>query len=185
MQTIPFPISAAALPLHQGVRQLLENALEQALLITNDRGEILFATKQTRQFLRTFFVQSSDSVVPKEILNWLVEGDASKPLLVRHPEKGEIEIHNFPLSPSGSLSLMRLDHKNADRGPKSLRALGLTSREAEVLYWITEGKTNPEIAIILEASPDTVKKHAANLYAKLGVPTRTSAARCALSVLLT
>jgi type III secretory pathway component EscU len=70
MQTIPFPISAAALPLHQGVRQLLENALEQALLITNDRGEILFATQQTRQFLRTVFVQSSDSVVPKEILNW-------------------------------------------------------------------------------------------------------------------
>ena len=185
MQTIPFPISAAALPLHQGVRQLLENALEQALLITNDRGEILFATQQTRLFLRTFFVQSSDSVVPKEILSWLVEGDASKPLLVRHPEKGEIEIHNFPLSPSGSLSLMRLDHKNADRGPKALRALGLTAREAEVLYWITEGKTNPEIAIILEASPDTVKKHAANLYAKLGVPTRTSAARCALSLLLT
>ncbi len=185
MQTIPFPISAAALPLHQGVRQLLENALEQALLITNDRGEILFATQQTRLFLRTFFVQSSDSVVPKEILSWLVEGDASRPLLVRHPEKGEIEIHNFPLSPSGSLSLMRLDHKNADPGPKALRALGLTAREAEVLYWITEGKTNPEIAIILEASPDTVKKHAANLYAKLGVPTRTSAARCALSLLLT
>ena len=185
MQTIPFPISAAALPLHQGVRQLLENALEQALLITNDRGEILFATQQTRLFLRTFFVQSSDSVVPKEILSWLVEGDASRPLLVRHPEKGEIEIHNFPLSPSGSLSLMRLDHKNADPGPKALLALGLTAREAEVLYWITEGKTNPEIAIILEASPDTVKKHAANLYAKLGVPTRTSAARCALSLLLT
>ena len=185
MQTIPFPIGTAALPLHQGVRQLLENALEQALLITNDRGEILFATQQTRLFLRKFFVQSSDSVVPEEILSWLVDGDATRPLVVRHPEKGEIEIHNFPLSPSGSLSLMRIDHKNVDRGPKALIALGLTSREAEVLYWITEGKTNPEIAIILSASPDTVKKHAANLYAKLGVPTRTSAARCALSVLLT
>jgi DNA-binding CsgD family transcriptional regulator len=65
-----------------------------------------------------------------------------------------------------------------------LLALGLTAREAEVLYWITEGKTNPEISIILDTSPATVKKHAANLYAKLGVPTRTSAARCALSVLL-
>jgi DNA-binding CsgD family transcriptional regulator len=184
MHTISFPISAAAFPLHQGVRQLLENALEQALLITNSHGEILFATQQTRQFLRTFFVQSSDSVVPNEILSWLVEGDASRPLLVRHPDKGEIEVHNFPLSPSGSLSLMRLVHKQVDRGPKALLALGLTAREAEVLYWITEGKTNPEIAIILDASPDTVKKHAANLYAKLGVPTRTSAARCALSVLL-
>ena len=90
MQTIPFPISAAAFPLHQGVCQLLENALEQALLITNDHGEILFATQQTRLFLRTFFVQSEDSVVPDEILRWLVQSDASKPLVVRHPEKGEI-----------------------------------------------------------------------------------------------
>jgi DNA-binding CsgD family transcriptional regulator len=63
-------------------------------------------------------------------------------------------------------------------------AIGLTAREAEVLYWITEGKSNPEISIILKASPDTVKKHAANVYAKLRVPTRTSAARFALSVLL-
>ena len=184
MHTISFPISAAAFPLHQGVRQLLENALEQALLITNNHGEILFATRQTRQLLCTFFVQSSDSVVPNEILIWLVEGDASRPLLVRHPDKGELEVHNFPLSPSGNLSLMRLEQRQVDRGPKALLTLGLTAREAEVLYWITEGKTNPEIAIILDASPDTVKKHAANLYAKLGVPTRTSAARCALSVLL-
>jgi DNA-binding CsgD family transcriptional regulator len=184
MHAIPFPLSAAAFPLHQGVRQLLENALEQAILITNDHGEILFATQQTRRFLRTFFADSSDSVVPNEILGWLVEGNASKPMLVRSPENGELEIRNFPLSPSGSLSLMRLEHKKVDPGPKALLALGLTAREAEVLYWITEGKTNPEIAIILDASPDTVKKHAANLYAKLGVPTRTSAARCALSVLL-
>jgi DNA-binding CsgD family transcriptional regulator len=64
-----------------------------------------------------------------------------------------------------------------------LLALGLTAREAEVLYWITEGKTNPEIAIILDSSINTVKKHANNLFAKIGVETRTSAARAALQVL--
>jgi DNA-binding CsgD family transcriptional regulator len=184
MQTIRFRKSAAGFPVHQGVCQLLENALEQGLLITNDHGEVLFATRQTRLILQTFFVQRSDSVIPNELLTWLIEGDTSKPLVVRHPEKGEIEVHYFPLSPSRSLSLMRLGHKSGDRGPKALRALGLTAREAEVLYWISEGKTNPEIAVILDASLDTVKKHAANLYGKLGVPTRTSAARCALPVLL-
>ncbi|HYY27431.1 MAG TPA: LuxR C-terminal-related transcriptional regulator [Chthoniobacterales bacterium] len=184
MHTVPFPISSAGFPLHQVVCQLLENALEQALLITNDHGEVLFATRQTRLILRTFFTARSDSAIPEELLNWLVKGDTTKPLVVHHPDKGEIEVHNFPLSPSGSLSLIRLEYKNSDYGPKALRALGLTAREAEVLYWITEGKTNPEIAIILDASTDTVKKHAANLYAKLGVPTRTSAARCALPVLL-
>jgi len=183
MHTIPFPMTGAGFPLHQVVCQLLENALEQALLITNDLGEVLFATRQTRLILRTFFSERSDSVIPEQLLNWLLKGDTTKPLVARHPEKGEIEVHNFPLFRSGSLSLMRLEHKNSDHGPKALRALGLTAREAEVLYWITEGKTNPEIAIILDASTDTVKKHAANLYAKLGVPTRTSAARCALPVL--
>lgn len=187
MQTIPipFPVSAGGFPMHHGVRELLENALDQALLVANARGEVLFATRKTRIILQSLFAEGwSENMIPDEIRIWLIKGDTSKPLVVRHPKKGEIEIHNFPLSVSGSLSLMRIEHRIVDPGPRALVALGLTAREAEVLYWITEGKTNPEIAIILNASPDTVKKHAANLYAKLGVPTRTSAARCALSVLL-
>ena len=134
--------------------------------------------------MAAFFAEMSGDLIPNEIRTWLVKGDTSKPLVVGHPKNGEIEIHNFHLSPPGGLSLIRIEHRPVQQGPKALLALGLTAREAEVLYWITEGKTNPEIAIILDASPDTVKKHAANLYAKLGVPTRTSAARCALSVLL-
>jgi DNA-binding CsgD family transcriptional regulator len=186
MQTIPFPVSAAGFPhqFQQGVCELLENALDQALLIANTRGDVLFATRKTRIILQTFFADYSDTAIPTEIRTWLVSGDTSKPLIIRHPENGQIEIHNFLLSRSGSPSLMRIEHRLVDNGPKALLSLGITAREAEVLYWITEGKTNPEIAIILSASPDTVKKHAANLYAKLGVPTRTSAARCALSVLM-
>jgi DNA-binding CsgD family transcriptional regulator len=184
VQTISFPIGAAAFPLQHGVRELLENALDQALLIANIRGEVLFATRNTRTILETMFPEQSDDVIPNEIRAWLTGGDTSKPLLVRHSEKGEIKIHRYPFSPSGNLSLMRIENRLVDHGPKALLALGLTAREAEVLYWITEGKTNPEIATILGAAPDTVKKHTANLYAKLGVPTRTSAARCALSVLL-
>jgi len=184
MQTIPFPVSAVAFPLQHGVRELLENALDQALLIANTRGEVLFATRKTRIILQAFFAERSDDLVPNEIRTWLIKGDTSKPLVIGHLRKGEIEIHQLPLAPSRSLTLLRIEHRLVEQGPKALLALGLTAREAEVLYWITEGKTNPEIAIILDASPDTVKKHAANLYAKLGVPTRTSAARCALSVLL-
>jgi DNA-binding CsgD family transcriptional regulator len=184
MQTIPFPVSAVAFPLQHGVRDLLENALDQALLIANTRGEVLFATRKTRVILQAFFAEKSDDLVPNEIRTWLIKGDTSRPLVMRHLRKGEIEIHKLPLAPSGSLSIIRIEHRLVQRGPQALLALGITAREAEVLYWITEGKTNPEIAIILDASPDTVKKHAAHLYAKLGVPTRTSAARCALSVLL-
>jgi DNA-binding CsgD family transcriptional regulator len=184
MQTISFPANAAASPVHHGVRELLENALDQALLIADTNGEVLFATRKTRAIFRAFFAQISDDLIPNEIRTWLVNGDTNRPLVIGHPKKGEIEICNFSLSPSENLSLMRIEHRLVCQGPKALLTLGITAREAEVLFWITEGKTNPEIAIILDASPDTVKKHAANLYAKLGVPTRTSAARCALSILL-
>ena len=52
---------------------------------------------------------------------------------------------------------------------------GLTRREAEVLRWLTIGKTNPEIGTILGISRLTVKTHVAHIFAKLDVETRTAA----------
>ena len=74
MQTIPFPVSAAAFPLQHGVRELLENALDQALLIANTRGEVLFATRKTRIILQTLFAETSDTVIPNEIRDLVDQG---------------------------------------------------------------------------------------------------------------
>jgi DNA-binding CsgD family transcriptional regulator len=52
----------------------------------------------------------------------------------------------------------------------------LTAREAQVLYWVSKGKTNKDIGDILESSPMTVKKHLERVFVKLGVETRTAAA---------
>jgi DNA-binding NarL/FixJ family response regulator len=62
-------------------------------------------------------------------------------------------------------------------------ALGLTPRVAETLLWLTQGKTNPEIATILGNSESTVKKHVLEIFERLGVETRTAASLCALEVL--
>jgi DNA-binding NarL/FixJ family response regulator len=64
-----------------------------------------------------------------------------------------------------------------------LLALGLTPRVAEVLLWVAQGKTNPEVATILGISEQTVKKHVMEVMARLGVETRTAAALRALEVL--
>ena len=64
--------------------------------------------------------------------------------------------------------------------PGRLEKLGLTPREAEVLFWVAQGKTNPEIATILGIGLTTVKKHLEATFAKLGVENRTSAAAMAL-----
>ncbi len=67
---------------------------------------------------------------------------------------------------------------NADSA--ALRTLGLTEREAEVLVWLSQGKTNPEIGIILGMGLPTVKTHLLHIFTKLGCETRTAAARMAL-----
>lgn len=54
-------------------------------------------------------------------------------------------------------------------------SLGLTAREAEILMWISRGKTNKEVGIILESSPRTVNKHLEHIFEKLGVATRAAA----------
>jgi DNA-binding CsgD family transcriptional regulator len=52
-----------------------------------------------------------------------------------------------------------------------------------VLLWLAQGKTNGEIALILGNSEATVKKHVLEIFAKLGVETRTAASLRALEVL--
>ena len=69
------------------------------------------------------------------------------------------------------------------RGIKT--ALGspeLTPREAEVLFWISRGKSNNEIGIILGTKTRTICKHVEHIFNKLNVENRTSAAVVALEM---
>jgi DNA-binding NarL/FixJ family response regulator len=71
----------------------------------------------------------------------------------------------------------------AFESPKPLESLGLTPREAEVLFWVAQGKMNAEIGIILDASAATVKKHVENIFRKLEVENRAAASLLAMEVL--
>lgn len=64
--------------------------------------------------------------------------------------------------------------------PADLESMGLTPREAEILFWVTQGKTNPETGEIVGVHLSTVKKHLESIFQKLGVETRTAAATTAL-----
>jgi DNA-binding CsgD family transcriptional regulator len=64
-----------------------------------------------------------------------------------------------------------------------LGSLGLTPREAEVLNWIAQGKSNYEIGVILSACTGTICKHVEHILAKLNVENRTAAAVVALAAL--
>jgi DNA-binding CsgD family transcriptional regulator len=64
----------------------------------------------------------------------------------------------------------------------SVMALGLTAREAEIIAWLTYGKTNREIGELLFLAPSTVKKHLDNIYRKLSIRKRMEAAALVRSV---
>ena len=67
--------------------------------------------------------------------------------------------------------------------PIPLETLGLTQREAQVLLWVAQGKSNGDIAIILGMAEKTVKKHMTSIFNKLGVEGRNAATVRALEVL--
>jgi DNA-binding CsgD family transcriptional regulator len=78
-------------------------------------------------------------------------------------------------------SMLVLESQRTAPDAARLAALGLTRREAEVLNWVADGKTNDEIGVILGAGRRTVEKHLERVLRKLGVETRTAAARVALT----
>lgn len=53
----------------------------------------------------------------------------------------------------------------------------LSSRETEIIHWVSLGKTNWEIGVILDISIYTVKNHIKNILRKLNSSNRTQAAQ--------
>lgn len=90
--------------------------------------------------------------------------------LNRHHEKEQAAMAKVELKP------------NFDSA-KPLEALGLTPREAEVLLWIAQGKSNGDVAIILGCAENTVKVHMGRIFEKLGFENRNAATIRALEVL--
>ncbi len=64
-----------------------------------------------------------------------------------------------------------------------LEALGLTPREAEVLLWVAQGKSNSDVGTILSMSDKTVMIHLRHIFEKLIIKTRTAASLLAIEAL--
>jgi DNA-binding NarL/FixJ family response regulator len=69
------------------------------------------------------------------------------------------------------------------KSAEPLQKLGLTPREADVLFWVAQGKTNAEIGLILDMSIGTVKKHMEHILPKIGVENRSGAVLKAVETL--
>jgi DNA-binding CsgD family transcriptional regulator len=66
---------------------------------------------------------------------------------------------------------------------EKLKALGLTRRQAEVAFWIAQGKTNDDLAIILNTSHHTIPHHVEAILGRLHLATRAEIMLCVLETL--
>ncbi len=173
-----------------GLLQHGEDGLRRALVVLAADGRIRFATDRADEWLRRYFPgrRSAPDQLPSAVRRWMRAQEAglrpaddaprSRPPLIVQGRAGRLVVR---LSSEPGRSLLLLEEHSREGSRRALQAHGLSEREAEVLAWVAEGKTNPEIAAILGLSPRTVGNHLARIYARLGVETRTAAARIALT----
>jgi len=156
------------------------------LFAVNAAGRILWSTPQAARLLATAIksFESDTSILPPVLREWLQHRGGSREggSLVVASDTGA---SNLELSYVGRIGpeeiLLRLIESSLGGDETLLRGkLALTQREAEVLLWIMRGKSNRDIGEILKLSPRTVNKHLEQIYTKLGVENRASAAALAV-----
>ena len=169
----------AEVRLRQNAEAQLARSLSQAVLVADSERHLVFCARAARELL----VRYLPAFDPEQPLSPTVF--AGQP--VAHPtEPVRLRARRFAAtdrSDGEGLTVLLLREEAPDPSLVLLSALGLTEREAEVLYWVAQGKTSPEIAIILGAALKTVKKHLQRVFEKLGVETRTAAAVQASEIL--
>lgn len=129
----------------------------------------------------------SDRDLPERIRSWLATADTSPagtppaPLVVRGDGSLRVAVHMLPARDDGHDALL-VEPVGEMLAMETLRASGLTQREAEVMRLVAIGHSNAAIAAELVISARTVHKHLQNAYDKLGAASRTQAVQAAWSI---
>jgi len=157
------------------------------LLAVNNAGALLWATPQAQKLLSDTLADAADDfVLPDPMPQWIEQaqkGTAGKKTatVASFPGNEQLRLQYMgKLGPNEFLLRLAKD-TSGDMPAEFSSELGLTTREGEVLSWLSKGKTNRDIAQILGLSPRTVDKHLEQIYAKLGVENRTAAAAIAVN----
>lgn len=164
------------------------DAAGRHLVAVSREGAVLWSTPQIQNLLaRTGTAENSLFRLGRALGDWLdgagQANDRRKSFMLGLSEELSVQLH--PLGRVGpDENLFRVTAENEAGQISALQErFDLTNREAEVLIWISKGKSNKDIGEILGLSPRTVNKHLEQIFVKLGVENRASAAVRAAEVI--
>lgn len=165
------------------------DAIHRAVILAGADGQIRWQSVLAREWLREFFPEKRAAErLPAVVARWLDR--------LQKPSPGGLPFYSEFCGPaqSGCRLLIYCGQSRSGEYVLALirerltldlaaaQSLGLTPREAEILFWISEGKTRPEMGAILGISWRTIAKHMEHLFAKLGVENRLEAQRIGLEL---
>jgi len=169
-------------------RSALDAFGQATLSVRPASGRITWQTPLARKLLGEYFI-TDDDATPAPIVEWIVATTARiktdslhvpSPLTITRSARRLVFTLHDQTADEEWLLVLREESDTAVI-ESLIAAFRLTQKEAEVLYWVTKGKTNKDIGDILGSSPRTVHKHLEHVFEKLGVETRTAAANLALA----
>ncbi|MGZ5529829.1 MAG: response regulator transcription factor, partial [Limisphaerales bacterium] len=146
----------------------------------NQDGKISDITHLAGHLLQKYFDHPPQTrkSLPKDILTWL-KGGSNEQVVAN--QNGPAVFHRggaklvVRVANEGRYRILLLAEQPVPSKPADLTPLGLRPRESEILFWMCQGKSNPEIATILGVSVRTIHKHNENIFRKLDVENRHSA----------
>jgi DNA-binding CsgD family transcriptional regulator len=165
--------------------ETLETRAEGIVILDGKHKVRLITARASRHIGKYFGALRADDRLPKKLHDWAchqrsapqdgLETAPRSPWVIEHADGSELTVTCVPCCDGVTLIM----HEKPV--PGDLTMLGLSRRESAVLLWVTRGKSNEEIGLILGISLGTVKKHIEHIFQKLGVESRTAAAARALS----
>ena len=174
----------------QSARQIKQartalDAIGQATLAVRVDGHLIWQTPLARALLNTYFNIDHEQA-PAQLMAWIadaqraVQEGRTPPVLMSSETRRLFATLHSSQEREGEWLLHLHEENHAAIMDALMSAFSLTTREAEVLYWVSKGKINKDIGEILGTSPRTINKHLEHVFEKLGVETRTAAANLAI-----
>lgn len=167
---------------------LLNRVLDETnSIIINLDGSIKLMTEQSNKLLRKYFLISDQTrdKLPETITKWLkikianLSSDSefkSPSSYFSISQDNRTLIVRFFVDATNQYYLLTLEEKvPVSLSYSTLKELGLSKRETEIIVWMFRDKSNLEISQILNLSHRTVQKHCENIYSKLDVNNRAAA----------